>query len=142
MRHSTRCLQKLKGASKINIHSFWLDYMHGFRYATPCIVIGSFISVVALIIALAGPCSSPDRTLVCSSLHILAGIINSERYNIVYVQCHFIMMKRSDLLRSNSTCMLNNSGGINPLKKLHRVSFFFFFCNVVDKFSIVSNNSN
>jgi len=72
----------------VNMHCFWLDYVNGCRYATPCIVVGSFISVVALIIALAGPCSSPDRTLVCSSLHILAGTINFERYNMCMTPRH------------------------------------------------------
>jgi hypothetical protein len=36
-------------------------------------VLGTFIGLVALIIAIGGRCTGPDRTLVCSSLHILAG---------------------------------------------------------------------
>lgn len=43
------------------------------RYATPCFMLGTFIGLVALIIAIGGRCTGPDRTLICSSLHILAG---------------------------------------------------------------------
>jgi hypothetical protein len=36
-------------------------------------MLGTFIGLVALIIAIGGRCTGPDRTLICSSLHILAG---------------------------------------------------------------------
>lgn len=52
---------------------FFLLFDYLIRYATPCFLLGSFIGLVAIVVALGGRCTGPDRTLICSSLHILAG---------------------------------------------------------------------
>lgn len=50
------------------------DFLNKLRYATPCFMLGTFLGLVAVIIAIGGRCTGPDRTLICSSLHILAGL--------------------------------------------------------------------
>lgn len=67
----------------ISLIEFWVLFPPEIRYATPCFMLGTFLGLVAVIIAIGGRCTGPDRTLICSSLHILAGtIINFEQIKI------------------------------------------------------------
>lgn len=43
------------------------------RFATPCILLGSLLSLTALVTTAFGRCTTPDRRLIAATLHILAG---------------------------------------------------------------------